>query len=169
MKIKTVRNTLFSLISIALFGASVASAHEPRLVGGDCNVEVGWGVEPALEDADNHVVLIIEDCGGASVAAEDIDVNVTILRLREDSFDAQIKDQMNLGKFKAIENFGSRQVTPSKNGAYGFILNGAIAGRVIDHVKFVCGGGSQHEEESFDCVVDPTVFPGPALNRYVPN
>lgn len=169
MNNKTIRNTLFSVVSLALFGATAAFAHEPRVIGGDCNVEVGWGIEPALEDADNQMVLIIEDCGGAPVAPGDIDINVTILRLAQANFNAQIKDQMNLGKLKTIENFGSTQVTPTKDGAYGFVLNGTIAGRIIDNVKFVCEGGSQHADESFDCVKNPKVFPGPILNRYVPN
>jgi hypothetical protein len=164
-----IRNTLLSIVSLALFGAASAFAHEPRVIGGDCNVEVGWGIEPALEDADNQMVLIIEGCGGAPVAPEDIDINVTILRLAQDNFNAQIKNQMSLGKLKTIENFGSTQVTPSKDGAYGFVLNGTIAGRVIDNVKFVCEGGSQSPGESFDCVKNPVVFPGPIYNRYVPN
>ena len=169
MKSNLIRNTLFIVISLGLFGASAAFAHEPPVIGGDCSVEVGWLTEPALEDADNATVLIIEDCGGAPVAAEDINIKVTVLKLNAEAYNATVSAKKHLGALNTIENFGSKQITPSQNGAYGFVLNGTIAGRVIDNVKFVCGAGSQHPTEKFDCVEDPVVFPGPAIKRYVPN
>ncbi len=157
------------LTMLGLAGAGTSYAHEPRVIGGDCNVEVGWQIEPALEDVDNYAVLIIEDCGGLPVAAGDINITVKALRLHRDAFNAPVLNQLTLGTMKTIENFGSIQLTPSVDGAYGFVLNGTIAGRAINNEKFVCGDGSQSAGEEFDCVVNPRVFPGPSTNRYLPN
>jgi len=169
MKMKLLSN-IVGIITIGLFTAGTAYAHEPRIIGGDCHVEVGWQNEPALEDNDNFAILIIEECGGDTlVPADQINITIKALRLSTDAFDAQVKDQMVLGALETEDNFGKTQITPSRQGAYGFILNGTIAGRTIDNEKFVCGGGSQHPDEHFDCVVDPVVFPGPAIKRYIPH
>lgn len=161
-----------TLLAAAVLGALVsvqAMAHEPRVIGGDCNVEVGWQTEPALEDADNFAVIIIEDCGGTPVAASDIHLTVKALRLKSAAYNAQILNQASLGSMNAIDGFASVQITPSVDGAYGFVIDGTIAGRNINNEKFVCGGGSLAAGEAFDCVVNQKVFPGPAINRYVPN
>lgn len=172
MKMKLLSNIL-GIITIGLFAASPVVAHEHRHIEGTgCDAEVGWETEPTFEDVENYMILSLEDC---EAAAEDIQITVKVLRLTTDDYNAPVKppvshNQKVLGTLDTIDNFGKIQITPSKAGAYGFILTGTINGVAVDE-KFVCGGGSQDTEHGteFDCVVKPTVFPGPAINRYIPN
>lgn len=170
MKKYRIGNVAMAIATIGFFSSSTVYAHEPRVIGGDCTVEVGWLLEPPLEDQDNQAILIIEDCGGdAEILAEEINITIKALRLETDSFDAPVLNESTLGTMEAIDNFASKQLTPSIDGAYGLVLNGTIAGRPIVNEKFVCGGGSQSADEAFECVENPKVFPGPAFKRYVPN
>lgn len=172
MKMKLLSN-IVGIITIGLFTASTVVAHEHRHIEGTgCDAEFGWQTEPTYEDVENGIVLSLEEC---EAAAADIQITVEALHLTTDDYNAPVKHPVSknrkvIGMLNAEDNFGSLQITPSKAGAYGFILTGTINGVAVNE-KFVCGGGSLDTDHGsyFDCVVKPTVFPGPAINRYIPN
>lgn len=161
------------LLSMIAFSAA---AHEGRSVaGGALQIEVGWRTEPAIEDVLNNFDLFVERDDGTPVsvrAGAEIDLSIEVLFLRRDTPSSPILAHETLeGELKQDFVNPSRYnipFIPTKDGAYGFHLTGTIEGHPIDEV-FICGGGSQSDDEAFDCVDDAQSFPFGTRARYRDN
>lgn len=167
--------TLIAAIVAVSFSLS-AWAHEPRdVVGGQYEIEVGFRIEPAHEDSDNRFDFFVFRADGSPVSVrggDQLDVNVTVLFLSEDRFDAPVLAAKNLGN-RLRQDFVNParyniDFVPTVSGAYGFHLVGTIEGNPIDE-RFVCEGGSLAGSRAFDCVSFPVTFPLGPNSRYRKN
>ncbi|NEO73221.1 hypothetical protein [Moorena sp. SIO3H5] len=159
-----------ALIGIMALSAIPARAHETRVVGA-YKVTVGFRNEPAFEDVVNAVDVILRNAADDSPVDTDkedkIDLDVYVLYLKEDKFDAQVirkaKLKGELRKAFGTDNRYNIWFKPTHDGAYGYRVKGTINGQQINE-KFVCGGGTKDFRDgrprSFRCVVDPQTFPG---------
>lgn len=161
MKIKTLTQAFaFSLIT---FSASTF-AHEPRPgVGGAYTITVGNRVEPAFSNEPNALDFIVSNLDGTAAEVTNIELNVTVLYLAEETFDAEVlysapltgelsRDRTNTHRFNI-------PYMPTKVGTYGFQIKGIVDGVEINET-FVCGEGTQNPEgSSFGCVTEIQKFP----------
>jgi hypothetical protein len=193
----------FFALAVAGTFAAPAFAHETRVFGdGFYVVVVGWHEEPAFEDEGNGLDFFISydtsgdgechehegeehegeehepDCIPVDVGAGDVvDLDVRVLYLRDDAFDAQVLASDPL-EGDLVQAFGDPSrytifLKPNVEGAYGFRVSGTIhkvdqdePAVVLQNEKFVCGGGTQGDE-AFDCVEDILQpFPRGAFSSY---
>lgn len=168
------KNFKFVILLICLVYSFAASAHERReVLNGDFRLTVGWRVEPAFEDVSNAVdIFVVRLPSGEAVSLRDgdeLDLNVTLLYLRNESFGATVLAQKDLGNgiqqdFSNPSRY-NMSVLPTRNGTYGILVEGTIENNFVSEL-YVCGEGSQSETSGFDCVEDPVVFPGRLIDRY---
>jgi len=154
-----------------------ASAHERReVVGGEYRLTVGWRVEPAFEDVSNAVdIFVVRLPSGEPVSVrdgDDLDLNVSLLYLDDEEFGADILASRDMGN-GISQDFSNPSrynlaVTPTRDGAYGILVEGTIEGNVVSEL-YVCGNGSLSATSSYDCIEDPEVFPDRLRDRYRDN
>lgn len=156
-------SSLLLIISIFLI-TSPTLAHEPREgVSGTYTIIVGNRVEPPYAGQKNSFDMFIRDSAGNPVEVNDIDLNVKILFLKNEEFDARILAKKILkGELKEDGDTPSRfniDYLPTIPGTYGFMVSGTINNIYIEE-KYVCGNGSLHPEgRSFSCVTKLQEFP----------
>lgn len=140
------------------------SAHEPREgVSGVFNLAVGHRVEPAYADEPNQFDLIINNLDGTPADVTEINLNVNVLFLKDDLYDAKILHRALLGdeiiRDRATANRFNIPYMPTKPGAYGFEISGTINGVLISE-KFVCENGTLNPlARSFGCIIEIQTFP----------
>lgn len=191
-------------LSLVIFGAGIqtgsAFAHEQRnFLGGQYIMFVGFVNEPAFEDEANAFDLfLMRDIDGDGKCTQDtpdacldwqpvskrdgdlVDINVKVLYLNDDEFNAPIREQAMLKGELGQDFFDATRYNihfkPNVGGAYGYILNGTFQKQgspavQLNNVKFVCGNGSQNLPDSrFSCVGDILQpFPFGANSNYRDN
>jgi hypothetical protein len=161
MKVKLLASAF--LLSLPLISISSVNAHEPRLgVSGVFNLTVGQRVEPAYSDEPNQFDLIVNNLDGTAATVTDITLNVNVIFLKEDTFDAKVLHRALLTdkivRDRTTPNRFNIPYMPSKPGAYGFEIEGTINGVQINE-KFVCENGTQNPGKSFGCVTQIQTFP----------
>ncbi len=151
---------LFSIPFLSTF----SSAHEPRQgVSGTFNLTVGQRVEPAYSGEPNQFDLIVNNLDGTPATVTEITLDVEVLFLKEDAYDAKVLHKAlltdEITPDKATPNRFNIPYMPTKPGAYGFEINGTINGVQISE-KFVCENGTLNPlGKSFGCVTQIQTFP----------
>jgi len=151
---------LLTLPILAVVLSTPANAHEPRdgVAGGAYNISVGHRVEPAWAKEPNAFDLFIRnpDDSATDIPVEDIDIEVYVLRLKEEAIDGKVTKKKKLtGALRrdfSTPNRYNLWYMPKKAGTYGFRIKGTIDGNAIDEL-FVCGNGTQRADgDAFGCV-----------------
>lgn len=151
------------LLSIPLLSLN-SQAHEPRIgVSGVFNLTVGQRVEPAYSNEVNQFDLIISNLDGTPANVTEINLGVSVLFLKTDSYDSAILHRALLTgeivRDKVTPHRFNIPYIPTKPGAYGFEINGTINGVQISE-KYVCEKGTLNPlGKSFGCVTEIQSFP----------
>lgn len=145
-----------ALLALGGLAAVPVLAHEPRLVAGAFNAAVGFRAEPAFAGEPNALDFILTDLNGNPLEIHAIHLEVKVLRLREDRFDAEVLLTKTLtDELRRDRNQPNRfnlWFLPQSAGAYGYLIEGEVNGIPVRE-RFVCRGGSQHAQgRSFGCV-----------------
>lgn len=157
--------TAAALFSVPFLSISTVNAHEIREgVSGAFNLIVGQRAEPAHTGEPNQFDLFVRNLDGTPAAVTEIDLDVDVLFLEDDQYDAVILHRAPLGgellRDREIPNRYGIHFMPTKAGAYGFEVNGTINGIQISE-KFVCEDGSlsPNRETYIGCVRPIQEFP----------
>ncbi len=132
---------------VMLVGVGAAGAHETETVG-PLRLSVGWGDEPALVGALNHVQVTVTDLAGAPVNDPAATLTVEVIFGAEKATRALASVGGSPGRYEAA-------LIPTRAGTYAFRVHGAVRGTNID-ITSTCS------DRTFDCAKDPDELQFPA-------
>ena len=153
---------IFTILLLVLNSNSFA--HEPREgVSDTYTIIVGNRFEPPYAGQMNRFDMFVRDLEGNPITIDDLDLEVKVLYLKKEDFDAKVLARAILkGDLKEDRDTQGRlniDYLPTRAGTYGFIISGTINGVYIEE-KYVCGNGSQHPDgRAFSCVNRLQKFP----------